>query len=193
MKKIETNSKLFFKFDNVLDKSFCETIKDYISKKIDFNSDIFSKDLPWFEEKTISWKNIDNKKIKKDILKYKFYLTQIVGQCYNKIVYPIYTDLVVWQKGKKMDIHQDNSNNKDFLLKKRIISTVTYLNEDFEGGETLIYKNNNDFFINKPKTGSVLIFTSDERCKHAVNEINSGIRVTMPIWFTDDIYFMEEY
>jgi Rps23 Pro-64 3,4-dihydroxylase Tpa1-like proline 4-hydroxylase len=193
MKQIETNSELFFKFENVLDKSFCKTLKDYVFTKIKLDNELTNEKLPWVEEKTITWKNIDNEKIKQDILKYKFYLTQLIYNNYKKFLYPIYTDLVVWQKGKKMEIHQDNSNNRDLLLKKRIISTVTYLNEDFEGGETIIYKNDKDFFINKPKTGSVLIFTSDEKCKHSVNEIISGERITMPIWFTDDIYFMEKY
>jgi Rps23 Pro-64 3,4-dihydroxylase Tpa1-like proline 4-hydroxylase len=193
MKQIETNSEFFFKFENILDESFCKALKDYIFTKIKTDKQFSNKNLPWLEEKTISWNNIDNEKIKQDILKYKFYLTQLICNNYKKFLYPIYTDLVVWQKGKKMEIHQDNSNNRDLLLKKRIISTVTYLNEDFEGGETIIYKNDKDFFINKPKTGSVLIFTSDEKCKHSVNEIISGERITMPIWFTDDIYFMEKY
>ncbi len=196
MKKIETNSDVFFKFEDVLDASFCQFLNNYSLNKVNANHNNLNKTLPWLDEKVISWNNIDDKNLKQDILKYKFLLTQLIHDCYKTIVFPIFTDLVVWQKGKKMQIHHDDNHDdgvEDKLLKKRIISTVTYLNEDFVGGETVIYKNNKEFFTNKPKTGSVLIFTSDNRCKHSVNEIISGTRVTMPIWFTNDIDFLENF
>ena len=60
---------------------------------------------------------------------------------------------------------------------------MTYLNDDYEGGETFINDNGNEILI-QPKAGRVLIMLSDSRCPHGVKKVNNGIRVTLPIWFT---------
>ena len=46
-------------------------------------------------------------------------------------------------------------------------------------------------FENIPKKGSIVIFTSDERCLHKVNTIESGTRIVVPIWLTRNIEQIE--
>jgi predicted 2-oxoglutarate/Fe(II)-dependent dioxygenase YbiX len=53
------------------------------------------------------------------------------------------------------------------------------LNDDFTGGETFV-----DDYVNKPKTGSAIIFPSNYY--HGVHKILSGQRVTFAMWFTLD-------
>jgi hypothetical protein len=73
----------------------------------------------------------------------------------------------------------------------RHFTTVTYLNQEYLGGETLIWEKDKDIYINKPKTGSLLILLSDNRCEHAVRKVIGGDRVTLPIWLTKDINHKE--
>jgi predicted 2-oxoglutarate/Fe(II)-dependent dioxygenase YbiX len=82
--------------------------------------------------------------------------------------------------------HKDNGYENNSVLSPRYISSVTYINDDFEGGETFIKTENGDYYYSVPKTGSVVLFHSDERSMHGVERIDSGYRITLPIWFTKE-------
>ena len=76
----------------------------------------------------------------------------------------------------------------------RKYTTVMYINDDFEGGETVILKENSNEieYISKPQTGSVLIFRSDESCLHGVKKIEKGERLTLSMWFTTEEQYLEK-
>ena len=71
-------------------------------------------------------------------------------------------------------------------MKTKSTWSVTYINDDYKGGETII-----DNYVSIPKKGSIVIFTSDERCLHKVNTIESGTRIVVPIWLTRNIEQIE--
>jgi hypothetical protein len=101
---------------------------------------------------------------------------------------PIYADLlqiVRWQPGMFMLPHADNANPDDseHRMGYRDFSGVFYLNDDYEGGE--LYFTALDVAV-KPRRGMFLGFTGGFHHEHTVLRVQSGTRLTMPIFFTFD-------
>jgi hypothetical protein len=80
-------------------------------------------------------------------------------------------EIVEWPKNSYHPPHYDSIND--------IFSSIIYLNDNFEGGETYF----SDSKIIKPKKGSCLTF-SNSKYRHSVNKINTGTRYTLSFWFT---------
>jgi predicted 2-oxoglutarate/Fe(II)-dependent dioxygenase YbiX len=89
--------------------------------------------------------------------------------------------------------HRDDGYNGDSdPLRARAYTTVTYLNDNYKGGETYIKTERGDY-ISVPKKGTTIIMKSTPENVHGVTTITSGLRVTLPIWFTKDKTKIEEY
>ena len=168
-------------YDDVIDKDDRDKLINFVKSNMKESND---EKYPWFENNNFEFLSIKDLKIRAVINSYRFKLTQIVNNSYQKIVYPVWTDLVVWNKNKEMEQHIDNGYDdpKNFFY-HRHFSTVTYLNDDFEGGETFVIDDGIEKII-KPKAGRVLIMLSDSRCPHGVKKITNGFRITLPIWYT---------
>jgi hypothetical protein len=76
--------------------------------------------------------------------------------------------LVKWPTGSKMAPHLDKGDVMSFIL---------YLNDNYQGGETII-----DGVSIKPKQGRLVIF-SNGFYKHEVKEITNGTRYTLIAWY----------
>ena len=63
----------------------------------------------------------------------------------------------------------------------RDVSAVCYLNDEFDGGEIFFERAQ---LTVKPRRGLLLAFPSDADHVHEVFPVRSGVRYTMPIWFT---------
>ena len=63
----------------------------------------------------------------------------------------------------------------------RHYSTIAYISEEFEGGEIRFL--DQDLSI-RPRTGLLVAFPSDHRYVHEVVPVRSGVRYTLPIWYT---------
>jgi hypothetical protein len=63
----------------------------------------------------------------------------------------------------------------------RDVSAICYLNDQFDGGE--IFFDRAQLTV-KPRRGLLLAFPSDADHVHEVLPVRSGVRYTMPIWFT---------
>jgi predicted 2-oxoglutarate/Fe(II)-dependent dioxygenase YbiX len=188
MIKVDTGSPLIARYDDVVSKNICERIVNYVHRLIPtkYNS---QGSLPWQDNDSLAFVRIGDVELQKAIEVHRFLLTQLVNNHYNEIVYPHFTDLVVWRQGKKMDFHKDDGYEglHENQFKTRKYSMVLYLNDNYEGGETVIKQDGQADYISVPKQGSVVIFKSNEECIHGVNEVTSGTRVTLPTWFTADI------
>lgn len=82
--------------------------------------------------------------------------------------------LLKYGVGGFLPAHQDHG------VSSRVLSTVMYLNDDYEGGEIE--------FVNsgvriKPPAGSVIFFPSNFLYIHEVHPIISGSRYSLPHWF----------
>ena len=73
-----------------------------------------------------------------------------------------------YDSGDYYSWHIDKENNKEFVY-----SYVVYLNDDFEGGDTLFLA---DQLRVKPKKGSVLCFPCDFTYIHKSTKIKSGMK-----------------
>jgi hypothetical protein len=179
-KLIKTNDPNVIVYEDLLMPEDCEQIANYtIEQKV--NNPIY-EGLPWEKDNNILTSNISNK-YKDYIVSYRWMLNTIASMYYNKILYPTHSDIVLWNTGDQMAPHVDNGmdgTKQDIEeLGHRHYSAVTYLNDGFTGGETFV-----DNYVNKPKTGSAIIFPSNYY--HGVHEILSGQRVTFAMWFTLD-------
>lgn len=102
---------------------------------------------------------------------------------------PIYGDLlqiVQWPVGMAMPPHADQANPDGSVhqMAYRDFGGVTYLNDDYEGGE--LYFTALDIAV-KPRAGMFLGFTAGFHHEHAVLRVRSGAtRLTMPTFYTFD-------
>lgn len=78
------------------------------------------------------------------------------------------------QDGGHLPAHQDLG------VSSRMVSTVSYLNDNYTGGE--IEFQHSGVRI-KPEAGSIVIFPSNYLCVHEVMPITSGTRYSMPHWY----------
>ena len=95
------------------------------------------------------------------------------------ILVNIYKDIVVdwleivkWPSNSYQNLHLDKASNKT------VLTSITYLNENYSGGETYF----KDGMIIKPKTGRTLIFDGMHYV-HGVKTIKKGTRYTLPVWY----------
>jgi hypothetical protein len=202
MIKIETGCKTIFRYDNILDTETCKKIYDCIIplKSPSNRSSIIP---PWEENNTFCWFNDLDISIAKKIFQYRMILTELVCELYKKKYYIESTTINLWNTNKFMPLHKDTGNDNegtDFLYRRKI-TVVTYINDNFEGGETFIKNETGIDYIIKPKEGSVVMMLSDESNSHGVKKVISGMRLTITLWFCEkedqsedkrlqDIYFM---
>ena len=87
----------------------------------------------------------------------------------DKYAYPNYSQVVVWPEGSKQQRHLD--------LPFHVYTSIIYLNDNFEGGNTRV----DDFEI-IPKTGKLITFKGND-ILHEVLTITKGNRWTLPTWY----------
>jgi len=87
-----------------------------------------------------------------------------------------WTQIVFWPKNTYQDLHLDERD------KNTTISSITYLNDNYQGGETIF----GDGTIIKPIKGKTIFF-SGRKLKHGVNRIVSGERYTIATWYKNDL------
>jgi hypothetical protein len=103
--------------------------------------------------------NYKNKKILEDL--YKLFKISL-------LLTPADMQIVKWPTGSLMHKHFDTGDQYGILL---------YLNDNFEGGETII-----DTETITPKKGCGVLF-SNGILAHSVCQIKKGTRYTLPIWY----------
>jgi hypothetical protein len=87
---------------------------------------------------------------------------------------PLQCHISKFEKGHGMHEHFDTSKPND-------ITTLIYLNDDYEGGE--IYFPEHGISI-KPEAGDLVCFPDNENYVHGVMPVISGTRYASPMWFT---------
>ena len=119
----------------------------------------------------------------------------------NKIVRSAFIELADKTMGEKIDWyeppqllryhpggfyqgHADSENlNMDTLSWNKVIdrdlSLLIYLNDDFEGGELSFDKFH---YKLKPKSGTAILFPSDNRYMHTAHTVHEGIRQAIVSW-----------
>lgn len=113
-------------------------------------------------------------------------LRPIVEDFYKVKVQPTGVTIVRWLPGQFQKPHADKELHEgpdaglpnDFPYYD--LSSLFYLNEDYEGGELYFPLQDVKF---KPKKGAAYFFPGDMNYIHGVTEIKSGIRYTCPFFW----------
>ena len=113
-------------------------------------------------------------------------LKPIVEEFYKVEVIPTGTTIVKWLPGQFQNPHADKELHdgpdagtpNDFP--NYDLSSLFYLNDDYEGGELYFPLQGVQF---KPKKGAAYFFPGDKNYIHGVTEIKSGIRYTCPFFW----------
>jgi Rps23 Pro-64 3,4-dihydroxylase Tpa1-like proline 4-hydroxylase len=127
--------------------------------------DYYYKEM--FEVTTVMYRALDEG--------FKHYTTKIYPFAENNIkTREESINLLRYGKTGHLPAHQDQG------VSSRVLSTVMYLNDNYEGGEIE--------FINsgvkiKPEAGSIIFFPSNFLYIHEVHPITSGLRYSMPHWY----------
>lgn len=188
MEKVDTGSALIHRYDGALHPDLCRRLRDYIGSRPDREETAADPaKLPWHDSDTWSYPRWDDEALRKLIGGYRIMVSQLICLTFRQIVFPHFTDLVLWRPGKKMAEHKDDGYpGDDPILQCRHYSAVTYCNNDYGGGETFIRNEHGGHYVSAPRTGTLVFYPSDERCKHGVNEVLGGDRITLSTWFTRD-------
>jgi hypothetical protein len=103
---------------------------------------------------------------------------------YTNVLYPFAGQNI---KNREYNIHLLKYGVNGFLpahqdhgVSSRVLSTVMYLNDDYEGGEIEFINSNIKI---KPPAGSIIFFPSSFLYIHEVHPITSGFRYSLPHWF----------
>jgi hypothetical protein len=88
--------------------------------------------------------------------------------------------LLKYTPGGKYDIHYDQAVHENKTKGARIVSSILYLNDDFQGGET--YFKYQDYTV-QPKPGRLVFFPSTYTHPHAALPIKEGVKYAVVTWF----------
>lgn len=95
-----------------------------------------------------------------------------------------------WSNSGHFNRHHDDgyfaNGEFQYVASYRKFSTVTYLNDDYEGGELeidTIKDPHGQKFCRKMPVGTTVIFPSDQRFPHEVKRVTSGTRYCIVCWY----------
>lgn len=108
---------------------------------------------------------------KNNALKIATKIEQTVNKYFNLNIID-WCEIVRWPCDSWQSYHLDTASEKTTL------TSITYLNENFDGGCTIMH----DGTKIKPKTGRTVIFDGNKYI-HGVEPILKGERYTLPIWY----------
>ena len=95
-----------------------------------------------------------------------------VNKYFDNLVQIDWCQVVWWPVASYQDLHLDTASDET------ILTSITYLNTDFFGGETYI---ENDMQM-VPKVGRTVCFDG-MHYRHGVRHVVNGDRYTLPIWY----------
>ena len=92
------------------------------------------------------------------------------------LAYPELMQITIWPTETEQSVHVDETRDSTNF------TSITYLNDDYTGGET--------YFTNginiKPKQGKTVFFDG-KRYQHGVKRITDKERFVLATWYTNDI------
>jgi hypothetical protein len=103
----------------------------------------------------------------------------------GKIVYSDTAQLVCWPPGVELVPHADNihPSGKPNTTPYRAFSSLIYLNDTYEGGETFFPGHQLRL---RPRPGTLVLFGAGSDYVHGVTKVQNGMRYTYAGWFTFD-------
>jgi len=131
----------------------------------------------WRDTKPLEVRNISNQEGLNRVKLAIKYVNNAAVSFFGIHTYVELAEIVKWPTGSYQPPHTDDSSEATTF------TSVTYLNDDFEGGET--YFTTEDLVV-KPKVGKTILFNG-KKFEHEVKEIGDGIRYTLALWYSNNI------
>jgi predicted 2-oxoglutarate/Fe(II)-dependent dioxygenase YbiX len=176
-------------FPNQIALENSDRIIAYINNHLEDFGDIGkpnNRDTYW-DGRNIHYDQIQDKEIQ-NILKQQLNFT--IDKLYAEIkqketLYPDILSICRWPEGFELLPHADAAepDGREHPFPWRTYGSVTFLNEDFEGGTLYYPKLNTEF---SPKIGHTVIHKGDLEHLHGVTKITKGTRYTVASFFTYD-------
>lgn len=146
-------------------------------------------DSDYWANRVITYPNIEkiNPKVISVINNMVSRLKIEVDKFFNVNAIPTSPAMVRWLPGQYQmphadkELHEGPDAGKPNDFPWYDIAGLFYINDDYEGGELYFPKQNIKF---KPKSGAAYFFPGDMNYIHGVTEIKSGIRYTVPFFWT---------
>jgi hypothetical protein len=116
-----------------------------------------------------------------------FRMKNVIDKFFNVDARPTGPCVVRWPVGTRQEPHADKEmhegpdTGKPNAFPWYDIGTVFYLNDDYEGGELYFPLQGIEF---KPKPGAAYFFPGDKNYIHGVRPVTSGVRYTLPYFWT---------
>ena len=146
-------------------------------------------DADYWKDRVITKPNIEkaNPKVSIIINNMVARLKPIVDDFFKVDAMPTNPAMVKWLPGqlqmphadKELHVGEDAGKPNDFPWYD--LASLFYINDDYEGGE--LYFPHQDIQF-KPKVGAAYFFPGDMNYIHGVTEVKSGIRYTVPFFWT---------
>jgi hypothetical protein len=176
--------------NNFVNSQDLKIITDYLNTKTDDDEFLGGKDLR-LEVVKLESPEVGNlvinyeEKIYEEIV--KAFTTKHNVKVVRKPINP--THFVKWAPGMSSGLHADCETHDGKPAEaanfyKYNISVLVYPNDNYDGGEITFP----DYgIVLKPKAGDLIIFPGNSYYKHTVEVVKSGIRYTMPSWYSFDV------
>jgi len=192
MSEFKQVGETIYKATNTIPEDDIDYIYNMVLERTNHELEDVNK-VPWFQgnKNNVLYYGSVNDRRGYDILnKYRRTMEQELKKAFGEPVYTNLTTLVLWKPGQSMPRHVDNGSDQPDeshrqMLGMRKYTSVTYLNDDYVGGETYL-RNGDEDFISVPAKGATILFYGDERNAHGVNKLESGTRVILSCWFAVD-------
>jgi predicted 2-oxoglutarate/Fe(II)-dependent dioxygenase YbiX len=170
-------------------------IKNFVEKKDIEEIYEFSKNIKIFDgaQNSEIWKNrvCSGSEIHKRNKTIYFKLFNIYGNIaktfienkFNFLLSSPTPSIIIWNVGDEQPPHADKEHpdGRDNGTPLYDISSLIYINDDYEGGEIYFPKQGMEI---KPKAGDFVCFPGDKEYIHGVKKITHGKRFTIPLFFT---------
>jgi prolyl 4-hydroxylase len=172
---------MIHEFPDLIEKNLCNNIIEYFEYS---QKRTTSQNIDFFSGRTLCISEIGDVPLRKKIKSVIYKVTQQAYIQYQEFIFPEFCDIVKWYPEMNMKIHVDNGH-PDVIM--RHYTSICYLNDDYDGGETFLPKHNYSCI---PKKGKVVIFPS--YYPHGVNLIKNNPRYTLAMWFTKNAEYLME-
>lgn len=172
-------------FENKIIKPNASKIIDYINNHTNDFGELGSN---YWQGRTIYLNQIKDAEIVQILKDHKDHMIEEFTKLCN-IEKPVYIDslhLVRWTEGYELHPHADaeEPDGRPHAFPWRDFGTVTFLNEDFEGG--VLYYPNKDNLKVPARAGYTAIHDGTVNCLHGVTPVTKGVRYTIASFLTYD-------
>ncbi len=162
------NNKIII-LDDVLTESECQFLIDFYNTCGHTHKwyDTFPMTLKEYYQ-DVSVSKLKDENIREHVFKIK----DSINNLFSEKLDIDWCEIVKWPDSSSKGEHFDSG------LDRTVFTSVTYLNDDYNGGETFF---TNDLKVT-PKKGRTLYFDGNFY-KHGVNTVKGRDRYTLPIWY----------